>query len=145
MQIEKFKIKGDETEIIYSVEKKRDKQISHDEHLLKTKDKPLDSLLKVLKNFDKYVKIIAEEPNAKIEVYGISLKWEDDRVGAVIISKKILQKGEMFNIITPYRINQGDGNLMPEGMESDISDLVNEIERFINGARAYKQEELEFQ
>lgn len=157
MQINKFKIKDGDILIEYSVDKKdsEGKLISTDFHTIKSPDKPLASLEKALDNLAGYVKEICEEKeNADIQVTGVSFSWNfngdgDTVMGAVIIAKKKLKRSTgVLNLITPHRITDyysehGDeGQLMPDGMETDLQLLIVEVENYINGERLYKQEEL---
>lgn len=143
MIVKKFKINEDGCLAVYVDNKET--EIS-----LKAKEQPLKSLIDSFQDLAQYVIEICELPNSSdIEVTGVSLSFSHDILGAVIIAKmKLVNSTGVINLVTPHRIEDfyaesGDvGQLMPSGMRDHITNAIIEIERYIHGERAGKQEEL---
>lgn len=143
MLVKKFKISDAGCEAIYFDKKET-------EVYIKTKEQPLISLIDSFAKLEKYVIEICElHKDAKIEVTGLSLSFNHDVRGAVIVAKMNLARSTgVVNLVTPHRIEKfygetGDsGQLMPPGMIDDVTNAIIEIEKYIYGERAGKQEEL---
>jgi hypothetical protein len=143
MKVKKFKINEDGCIAVYT--DNQETEIS-----LKAKEQPLQSLVDSFQNLAQYVIEICELPaSSGIEVTGLSLSFSHDIQGAVIVAKmKLVKSTGVINLVTPHRIEDfyaesGDeGQLMPSGMRDHVTEAIIEIERYIHGERAGKQEEL---
>lgn len=128
-----------------------------DEYGFTSKDKPTPELQNKVTEFRKYVNDICElnlndDQMHRLEVRGFSFSFagEKEVMGCTITAIKKLHKSNSPLIInTPHKIEdyyaeQGDPNqLMPDGMADDLRELIELIEKYIDGERA--QEELKFE
>lgn len=159
MKILKAKVKDYSVEVVFSDQKK---QVT--EGILKFSDIPHPDLINAMNNLRKHLVVLCDQRESDIvisdefstfeagklpdiKVTGISIGGDEEYEGVTITGQRILKNRKVVNLNTPFTFFTDpveENYQFEEYLFEDVSMVLVEVEAYINGKRAIKEQELPF-